>query len=79
MKKYNDRVTAIEKAKEEARKKAEEEAKKKAEEEAAAKAAQEEAERKAAEEAVAAEAGQNSENAYSGGSGTCLLYTSRCV
>ena len=70
VKKYNDRVTAIEKAKEEARKKAEEEAKKKAEEEAAAKAAQEEAERKAAEEAVAAEAGQNSENAYSGGSGT---------
>ena len=49
VKKYNDRVTAIEKAKEEARKKAE---------------------RKAAEEAVAAEAGQNSENAYSGGSGT---------
>lgn len=54
--KYNDRVTAIEKAEEEARKKAEEEAKKKAEEEAAAKAAQEEAERKAAEEAAAAAA-----------------------
>ena len=81
VKKYNDRVTAIEKAEEEARKKAEEEAKKKAEESAkkdtkdavveeAAKAAQEEAERKAAEEAAAAEAGQNSESAYSGGSGT---------
>lgn len=78
VKKYNDRVTAIEKAEEEARKKAEEEAKKKAEEEAkkkaeeeaAAKAAQEEAERKAAEEAAAVEAGQNSESAYSGGSGT---------
>lgn len=77
VKKYNDRVTAIEKAEEkarkkaeeEAKKKAEEEAKKKAEEEAAAKAAQEEAERKAAEEA-AAEASQNSENTYSGGSGT---------
>ena len=41
--------------------KAEEEARKKAEEEA---------ERKAAEEAAAAEAGQNSESAYSGGSGT---------
>ena len=70
VKKYNDRVTAIEKAKEEARKKAEEEAKKKAEEEAAAKAAQEEAERKAAEEAAAVEAGQNSESASSGDSGT---------
>lgn len=78
VKKYNDRVTAIEKAEEEARKKAEEEAKKKAEEEAkkkaeeeaAAKAAQEEAERKAAEEAAAAEAGQNSESASSGDSGT---------
>lgn len=34
MKKYSDRVSAIEKAEEEAKKKAEEEAKKKAEEEA---------------------------------------------
>lgn len=65
---YNDRVTAIEKAEEEARKKAEEEAKKKAEEEAkkkaeeeaAAKAAQEEAERKAAEEAAEQSSGSSS-------------------
>ena len=78
MTKYNDRVTAIEKAEEEARKKAEEEAKKKAEEEekkkaeeeAAEKAAQEEAERKAAEEAAVPEASQNSERASSGESGT---------
>ena len=70
---YNSTIAeeeARKKAEEEAKKKAEEEAKKKAEEEAAAKAAQEEAERKAAEEAAAAEAGQNSESAYSGGSGT---------
>ena len=79
VKKYNDRVTAIEKAEEEdrkkeeeekkkaeeeAKKKAEEEARKKAEEEAAAKAAQEEAERKAAEEA----AEQSSGSSYGGGS-----------
>ena len=70
--KYNDRITVIEKAEEEARKKAEEEAKKKAEEEAkkkaeeeaAAKAAQEEAERKAAEEAAEQSAGSS----YGGGS-----------
>ena len=77
MTKCNDRVNAIEKVEEEARKKAEEEkkkaeeeAKKKAEEKVAAKVAEEEAERKATEEDTVTEANQNAESVSGGDSGT---------